>query len=65
VPSKTEPLAGAALAAHEARRDLAAQLLESFREMEAGRVRVVSSPVVEAFVSSVDEFDSLYRALAG
>ena len=48
MPSKSKPLAGAALAAHEARRDLAAELLESIREMKAGRVRVVSSPVVEA-----------------
>ena len=48
MPSKSKPLAGAVLAAHEARRDLAAELLESIREMKAGRVRVVSSPVVEA-----------------
>ena len=65
MPSKREPRAVAALAAHEPRRDLSAELIESIREMEAGRVRVVSSPVVEAFVSSVDEFDSLYRALGG
>lgn len=65
MPSKSEPLAGAALAAHEARRDLAAELLDAICEMKAGRVRVVSSPVVDAFVSSVDEFDGLYRALGG
>ena len=36
------------MAAHEAKRDLAAELLESVREMKAGRVHVVTSPVIEA-----------------
>jgi len=36
------------LAAHEAKRDLAADLLQSVREMKAGQVHVVSSPVIEA-----------------
>lgn len=48
MPSKTKPLAKAALAAYESKRDLAAELLQSVREMKAGHVRVVSSPVIEA-----------------
>jgi putative transcriptional regulator len=48
VPSKTKPLTKAELTAYEAKRDLAADLLQSVREMKAGHVRVVSSPVVDA-----------------
>jgi putative transcriptional regulator len=49
VPSKSsKPLTDAELSAYEAKRDLAADLLQSVREMKAGRVRVVSSPVIEA-----------------
>src|SRR5215831_4133938 len=48
VPSKTKPLTKAQLVAYEAKRDLAAELLQSVREMKAGRTRVVSSPVIEA-----------------
>jgi putative transcriptional regulator len=48
VPSKTKPLSKAELAAYEAKRDLAAELLQSVREMKAGHLHVVSSPVIEA-----------------
>jgi len=48
VPSKSKPLSKSELAAYEARRDLAADLLQAVREMKAGRVQVVSSPVIEA-----------------
>lgn len=48
MPSKRKPLSKAQLAAYEATRDLAAELLESVREMKAGRVHVVSSPAIEA-----------------
>lgn len=48
MPSKIKPLAPAELEAYEAQRDLAAELLQSAREMKAGQVRVVSSPVIEA-----------------
>lgn len=48
MPSKTKPLSKAQLAAYEAKRDLAAELLQSVREMKAGQTRVVSSPVIEA-----------------
>ncbi|MCQ9372866.1 MULTISPECIES: DNA-binding transcriptional regulator [unclassified Methyloversatilis] len=48
MPSKIKPLAPAELEAYEAQRDLAAELLQSVREMKAGQVRVVSSPVIEA-----------------
>lgn len=46
--SKTKPLSKTKLAEFEARRDLAAELLESVREMKAGKVHVVLSPVTEA-----------------
>jgi putative transcriptional regulator len=48
VPSKSKPLGKAELATYEATRDLAAELLQSVREMKAGHVQVVSSPVIEA-----------------
>ena len=48
MPSKSKPLGKAELAAYEATRDLAAELLQSVHEMKAGHVRVVSSPVIEA-----------------
>ena len=48
MPSKAELLTDAELTAHEAKRDLAAELLESVREMKAGNVEVVLSLAVEA-----------------
>ena len=48
MPSKTKPLSKAELAAYEAKRDLAAELLQAVREMKAGQVQVVTSPVIEA-----------------
>jgi putative transcriptional regulator len=48
VPSKSKPLSDSELAKYEATRDLAAELLQSVREMKAGQVQVVSSPVIEA-----------------
>jgi putative transcriptional regulator len=48
VSSKSKPLSNAALAKYEATRNLAAELLQSVREMKAGHVQVVSSPVIEA-----------------
>jgi putative transcriptional regulator len=48
VPSKAEPLTGAELEAYEAQRDLAAELLQSVREMKAGKTEVVVSLAVEA-----------------
>ena len=45
---KNKSLAKAELAAYEAKRDLAEDLLQSIREMKAGQVQVVSSPVIEA-----------------
>jgi putative transcriptional regulator len=48
VPSKTKPLSKTELAAYESKRDLAADLLQAVREMKAGQVQVVSSPVIEA-----------------
>ena len=48
MPSKNKPLTKAQIAAYEAKRDLAAELLQSVKEMKAGKVHVVSSPVIEA-----------------
>jgi len=48
VPSKTKPLTDKQLQAHETTRDLAAELLESVRQMKAGKTQVVLSPAIEA-----------------
>ena len=48
MPSKAKPLSKADLDAYESKRDLAAELLESVRQMKAGKTRVVHSPAVEA-----------------
>ncbi|UMR29031.1 helix-turn-helix domain-containing protein [Massilia sp. MB5] len=48
MPSKNRPLSKSELDAYESSRDLAAELLQSVREMKAGRVQVISSPVIEA-----------------
>lgn len=48
MPSKTKPLSRKELAAYEAKRDLAAELLQSIKEMKAGKVRVVLSPATDA-----------------
>lgn len=48
MPSKSKPLTEAQLRAFEAKRDLAAELLESVQQMKAGKTHVVSSPAIEA-----------------
>lgn len=48
MPSKAKLLSKSELAADEANRDLAAELLRSVRGMKAGHVHVVTSPVIEA-----------------
>lgn len=48
MPSKVKPLTDAQLSAAESRRDLAAELLESVRQMKAGKTQVVASPAIEA-----------------
>lgn len=48
MPLKNKPLTKAELEAYEAKRDLAAELLQSVREMKAGQASVVTSPVIEA-----------------
>lgn len=45
---KNKPLTKAELEAYETKRDLAAELLQSVREMKSGQVSVVTSPVIEA-----------------
>lgn len=46
--SKTSPLNRKELAAFEAKRDLAAELLKSIREMKSGKTHLVLSPATEA-----------------
>lgn len=46
--SKVKPLTDAQLRAYEAKRDLAAELLESVQQMKASKTHIVSSPAVEA-----------------
>jgi putative transcriptional regulator len=48
VSSKSKPLPRSKLAAYEAQRDLAAELLESVQQMKAGRTHAVDLPAVEA-----------------
>ena len=48
MPSKTKPLTAKELAKFEAGRNLGAELLQSIREMKAGKVRVAYSPATEA-----------------
>ena len=49
MPSKkTKPLSSTKVRAYEAKRDLAAELLESVWQMRAGKTRVVLSPGIEA-----------------
>ena len=48
MPSKTSPLSNKEIAAFEAKRDLASELLQSIKEMKAGRIHVVLSPATEA-----------------
>ena len=46
--SKVKPLTNAQLSAYESKSDLLADLIESARQMKAGKSQVVSSPAVEA-----------------
>ena len=48
MPSKTKPQSPRQLAEFEAGRDLGAELMQSIREMKAGRVRVVHTPATAA-----------------
>ena len=48
VPSKTKPLTDLEITVYESKRDLAAELLESVRQMKAGKTQVVYSAAVEA-----------------
>ncbi|PWF47583.1 helix-turn-helix domain-containing protein [Massilia glaciei] len=50
MPLKNKPLGKSELDAYEATRDLAAELLQSVREMKAGQVAVAASPVVASLV---------------
>lgn len=46
--SKAKPLTAAQLRAYESKRDFAADLLESVKQMKAGKTAVVHTPAVEA-----------------
>lgn len=48
MPSNSKPLSAKELAAFESKRDLAAEILQSIREMKAGKTNVVFSPATAA-----------------
>ena len=48
MPLKTKLLTDAKLRAYEAKRDLAAELLESVQQMKGGKTQVVLTPAIEA-----------------
>lgn len=48
MPLKPKKLSAAEITALEAKRDIGAELLESIRDMKAGRGKVVHSPAAEA-----------------
>ena len=48
MPSKSKPLSAKELTAFESKRDLAAEILQSIREMKAGKTQVVFTPATEA-----------------
>lgn len=48
MPSKAKPLTDTRLKAYESKRDLAVELLQSVRQMKAGKTQVVFSSAVEA-----------------
>ena len=48
MPSKNRKLNDRQLRAYEAKRDLAAELLESVRQMKDGKIQVVLSPAIAA-----------------
>ena len=51
--SKIRPVTEKQLLAYEAKRDLAAELLESVQQMKAGKTNVVLSPAIEARLKAV------------
>ena len=48
MPLKTKPLTDRQLRAYESKRNLASELLESVRQMKAGKTQVVLSHAIEA-----------------
>ncbi|MEO7246132.1 MAG: helix-turn-helix domain-containing protein [Rubrivivax sp.] len=48
MPSKTKPLSRKDLSKFESARDLGAEVLQSIREMKAGKVRLAFSPAIDA-----------------
>ena len=48
MPSKSKRLTQAEIAAFEAKRDIGEELLQSIRDMKAGKGQVVVSPAIEA-----------------
>ena len=48
MPSKPSKLSAADLAAHEAKRDVGAEILQSIRDMKAGKGKVVVSSAAQA-----------------
>ena len=64
MPSKSKRLTEAEIEAFEAKRDIGQELLESIRDMKAGRGKVVVSPAIEAR-SKTGLSQSRFAALLG
>ena len=64
MPSKSKRLTGAEIEAFEAKRDLGEELLQSIREMKAGKGKLVVSPAIDAR-SKTGLSQSQFAALLG
>ena len=64
MPSKSKRLTSAEIEAFEAKRDIGEELLQSIRDMKAGRGRVVASSAIEAR-SKTGLSQSQFAALLG
>ena len=64
MPSKTKRLTEAEIAAFEAKRDIGAEILQSIRDLKAGKGHIVLSPAIEAR-SKTGLSQSQFAALLG
>jgi putative transcriptional regulator len=64
VPSKSKRLSDAEIAAFEAKRDIGEEVLQSIRDLKAGKGRIVLSPAIEAR-SKTGLSQSQFAALLG
>ena len=64
MPSKSKRLSEAEIAAFEAKRDIGEEILQSIRDLKAGKGRIVLSPAIEAR-SKTGLSQSQFAALLG